>query len=565
MLKISKLKIINYKLFQNVIIEMNDTMNIFVGENDSGKTTILEALSMVLTGKIGGSNIANRVNLDWFNTNVRKGFIEAIKAGNTPALPTIEIEAYFSAPDKDEISTKVYKGTNNSLHEDTEGVKVEILFDTQYSTVYKQLLSDGKIKDIPIEYYKVNFRSFAIPEYYAQTTAKKVACIDTTKRDYGPVLSRFVSGSINEYLTEEDMTELRHAYRANRHEFTDNQAVKRLNEKLQQSHSFDGKVITLNLRESGIDEWKGDMSISLDGIPLENSGLGTQNMFKSEIFLLQNSDVDILIIEEPENNLSYANMSVLISKLSESKEKQLFISTHSSFVANKLGLQYLHLVANNGIIPFKMLSQDTYDYFLKLPGYNTLRILLANHAILVEGPADELIVQRAYIDNYGKQPIEAGIDVVTVDSLAFQRYCELSSLIKKPITIVTDNDGNVQKVKERYKKYGELVTLCVESDNSLNTLEPSVLAVNLDNFEEFKAIVYYGKDIESRDIESIKNFMLGNKTEWSMRVLTSKKRIKYPTYILEAIGIADKHRSDVDEYLNEKEKDHYAAARNKDS
>ena len=547
MLKISKLKIINYKLFQNVIIEMNDTMNIFVGENDSGKTTILEALSMVLTGKIGGSNIANRVNLDWFNTNVRKGFIEAIKAGNTPALPTIEIEAYFSAPDKDEISTKVYKGTNNSLHEDTEGVKVEILFDTQYSTVYKQLLSDGKIKDIPIEYYKVNFRSFAIPEYYAQTTAKKVACIDTTKRDYGPVLSRFVSGSINEYLTEEDMAELRHAYRANRHEFTDNQAVKRLNEKLQQSHSFDGKVITLNLRESGIDEWKGDMSISLDGIPLENSGLGTQNMFKSEIFLLQNSDVDILIIEEPENNLSYANMSVLISKLSESKEKQLFISTHSSFVANKLGLQYLHLVANNGIIPFKMLSQDTYDYFLKLPGYNTLRILLANHAILVEGPADELIVQRAYIDNYGKQPIEAGIDVVTVDSLAFQRYCELSSLIKKPITIVTDNDGNVQKVKERYKKYGELVTLCVESDNSLNTLEPSVLAVNLDNFEEFKAIVYYGKDIESRDIESIKNFMLGNKTEWSMRVLTSKKRIKYPTYILEAIGIADKHRSDVDE------------------
>lgn len=547
MLKISKLKIINYKLFQNVIIEMNDTMNIFVGENDSGKTTILEALSMVLTGKIGGSNIANRVNLDWFNTNVRKGFIEAIKAGNTPALPTIEIEAYFSAPDKDEISTKVYKGTNNSLHEDTEGVKVEILFDTQYSTVYKQLLSDGKIKDIPIEYYKVNFRSFAIPEYYAQTTAKKVACIDTTKRDYGPVLSRFVSGSINEYLTEEDMTELRHAYRANRHEFTDNQAVKRLNEKLQQSHSFDGKVITLNLRESGIDEWKGDMSISLDGIPLENSGLGTQNMFKSEIFLLQNSDVDILIIEEPENNLSYANMSVLISKLSESKEKQLFISTHSSFVANKLGLQYLHLVANNGIIPFKMLSQDTYDYFLKLPGYNTLRILLANHAILVEGPADELIVQRAYIDNYGKQPIEAGIDVVTVDSLAFQRYCELSSLIKKPITIVTDNDGNVQKVKERYKKYGELVTLCVESDNSLNTLEPSVLAVNLDNFEESKVIVYYGKDIESRDIESIKNFMLGNKTEWSMRVLTSKKRIKYPTYILEAIGIADKHRSDVDE------------------
>ena len=42
-MKINKLRIINYKLFQNAIIEMNDNMNIFVGENDPGKTTILEA------------------------------------------------------------------------------------------------------------------------------------------------------------------------------------------------------------------------------------------------------------------------------------------------------------------------------------------------------------------------------------------------------------------------------------------------------------------------------------------------------------------------------------------
>ena len=546
-MRINKLKIINYKLFRNVTIEMNDNMNIFVGENDSGKTTILEALSMVLTGKINGNNIANRVNLDWFNAIVRKNFIEAIKSGNTPTLPVIAIEAYFSAPEEDEVAIKKYKGTNNSLHEDIEGVKVEIVFDTQYASAYKQLLEEGKVKDIPIEYYKVNYRTFANPEYYAQTTAKKVACIDTTKKDYGPVLSRFVSGSINEYLTEEDMTELRHAYRANRHEFTENQAVTRLNDKLQQSHTFEGKSISLNLRESGIDEWKGDMTISLDGIPLENSGFGTQNMFKSEIFLLQNSDVDILIIEEPENNLSYANMSILISKLSESTGKQLFVSTHSSFVANKLGLQYLHLVANESTVPFKMLSKDTYDYFLKLPGYNTLRILLANHVILVEGPADELIVQRAYIDNFGKLPIEAGIDVVAVDSLAFQRYCELASLIRKPLTVVTDNDGNAEAVRARYKKYGDLVTLCVESDNALNTLEPSVLSVNLDDFEMFRSIIYLGKDIKSRDAESIKYFMIGNKTDWSMRVFISDQKIKYPQYILESIGVGGESKVDPDE------------------
>ena len=172
---------------------------------------------------------------------------------------------------------------------------------------------------------------------------------------------------------------------------------------------------------------------------------------------------------------------------------------------------------------------------------------MANKAILVEGPADELILQRAYIDNYGKQPIEDGIDVVAVDSLAFQRYCELASLISKPLTVVTDNDGNAEAVRKRYEKYTGLVTLCVESDNTLNTLEPSVLAANLDTFESFKSIIYLGKDIESRDPDSIKSFMIGNKTDWSMRVFTSEKKINYPSYILKAIGIDSENVGDRDE------------------
>lgn len=541
-MNISKLRIVNYKLFQDVTIEMNESVNIFVGENDSGKTTILEALTMVLTGKSNGGSVASKLNLDWFNNEIRQKFREAVESGETPVLPTIEIEVFFSTPKEDEIAIKKYKGTNNSLHEDSEGVKIEILFDDQYSEVYKQLLSDKKIKDIPVEYYKVVFRSFANPELYFQVTGKKVAVIDTTKKDYGPVLGRFISNSINEYLTEDDMTELRHAYRANRQEFTENQAVRRLNEKLQESHSFEGKTISLNLRESGIDEWKGDMSISLSGIPLENEGFGTQNMFKTEIFLLQNTNVDILIIEEPETNLSYANMSILISKLVKSTGKQLFISTHSSYVANKLGLQWLHLVSNGQTKPFSALGKDTYEYFLKLPGYNTLRILLANKAILVEGPADELIIQRAYIDYYGKQPIEDGIDIVTVDSLAFQRYCELAALVNKHLTIVTDNDRNADAVKKRYERFGNLVTLCVEQDNALNTLEPSVLSVNMCDFDSFKAIIYRGNDTDKRDAESIKDFMIENKTEWSMRVFNSPSKIRYPVYILKAIGACSDER-----------------------
>ncbi|MDP3387453.1 MAG: AAA family ATPase [Eubacteriales bacterium] len=539
-MKIEKLIIKNYKLFKNIAISMNDDINIFVGENDSGKTTILEALVMVLTGKINGGSLISRLNLDWFNKESRNEYKKAIEDGKTPEPPNIEIESFLTSVAEGEGKLKQFRGTNNSLHADATGVKIEIKFDESYCDVYKQLIAENKIKDIPIEYYKVENRSFANPDYYFSVTAKKVANIDTTKKDYGSVLNRFVSGSISDFLTDQDLTDLRHAYRANRHEFTDNLAVKTLNQKLQESHSFEGKRIGLNLRENEIDEWKNDMSISLDDIPLEYSGFGTQNMFKSELFLLQNSEVDILIIEEPENNLSYTNMSVLISKLSKSKEKQLFISTHSSFVANKLGLQHLHLVAGKKASSLSDLKKDTYEYFLKLPGYNTLRVLLANKAILVEGPADELIVERAYMDYHeGKQPIEDGIDVITAGGIAFQRYCQLAILINKHVTVVTDNDHDVESVRTRYGKYGELVTLCVEGNNILHSLEPSILAVNVSNFEDFKSIVYCGKDIKTRTLKDIEEFMskAQNKTEWSMRVFESEKKIKYPQYILEAIGI----------------------------
>ena len=52
------------------------------------------------------------------------------RSGEPPELPAIEIEAYFCSSDEDEVTVKKFRGTNNSLHEDVEGVKLEVVFDT---------------------------------------------------------------------------------------------------------------------------------------------------------------------------------------------------------------------------------------------------------------------------------------------------------------------------------------------------------------------------------------------------------------------------------------------------
>jgi hypothetical protein len=49
--------------------------------------------------------------------------------------------------------------------------------------------------------------------------------------------------------------------------------------------------------------------------------------------------LDVLLLEEPENHLSPVHMKKLIERIRASKRKQLFIATHSSFIATRLNLK----------------------------------------------------------------------------------------------------------------------------------------------------------------------------------------------------------------------------------
>ena len=71
------------------------------------------------------------------------------------------------------------------------------------------------------------------------------------------------------------------------------------------------------------------------------------------------------------------------------------------------------LLENLKIIKFSELSGDTYNFFKKVAGYDTLRMILCKKAILCEGDSDELVIQKAYMQlNDGRLPIEDGIEVI---------------------------------------------------------------------------------------------------------------------------------------------------------
>ncbi|MGG7036017.1 MAG: ATP-dependent nuclease [Flavobacterium sp.] len=295
--------------------------------------------------------------------------------------------------------------------------------------------------------------------------------------------------------------------------------------------------------------WENSLMTYLDDIPFHYVGKGEQCIIKTKLALSHKKakEANIILLEEPENHLSHAKLNQLISDIkSHSSDKQILISTHSSFVSNKLGLEHLILLNNKKTIRLNDLSSETKLFFEKLSGYDTLRMILCKKAILVEGDSDELVVQRAFMDaNNGLLPIENGIDVISVGT-SFLRFLEVAEKLGKNVAVVTDNDGDVSALNKKYKNYlaankKQNIKICFDSitdtgnlkignkEFNYNTLEPKILKENgLD-----KMNIVLGKSFA--DIDELHKHMKSNKTESALKIFDSNENIKFPEYILDAI------------------------------
>ena len=79
-MKISKVRIVNFKKFKDeFVFELNDGINILVGDNNSGKSTVLEAVHLALTGVYNGRYIKNDITQYIFNNDVVEQYIKKVK------------------------------------------------------------------------------------------------------------------------------------------------------------------------------------------------------------------------------------------------------------------------------------------------------------------------------------------------------------------------------------------------------------------------------------------------------------------------------------------------------
>lgn len=544
-MKIEKIKIKNFKCFNGeFILELNKGLNILVGNNEVGKSTILEAIHLALTGLFNGRYLKSELTQYLFNNQVVDNYLNALAQGKSAIPPHILIEIYISGDD-----LPLFEGICNSEKVKGCGICFKIAFDEKYQAEYEQLVKRGNIKTLPIEYYDIFWTSFAQGSITSRSIPVKSSFIDSSKDSYKNGSDIYISKIVREILEIEEIIDISQAHRKMIETFMNHDSIKAINNKINKGIEISTKQVELSVELSTKNSWEKSLLTFFDDVPFQYIGKGEQCIIKTELALAhkKSKEANVILMEEPENHLSYSKLNQFIHSIKERhKNKQIIISTHNSFVANKLGLDNLIILNDGKSVRFNDLKQETKKFFEKISGYDTLRLILCKKAILVEGDSDELVLQKAYlVENEGKLPIEDGIDVISVGT-SFLRFLEIAEKINKPVAVVTDNDGDVKALKNKYSNYlgknaKPHIKICFDNvvdkgelmlgtkPFNYNTLEPKLLKEN--GLEKMNRVL----NTKYNHVDDLHKYMKEHKTECALKVFDSDEDIKFPKYILDAI------------------------------
>ncbi|MEI4482622.1 MULTISPECIES: ATP-dependent nuclease [unclassified Phyllobacterium] len=540
---IEKVKIKNFKCFEEWFeVDFNHGVNIIVGNNEAGKSTLLEAIHLCLTGMLNGKYLRNELSPYLFNRRAERAYLDSIAVKKPLDPPEIQIELFLGG---DGDALEDLRGNGNSEKNDkARGLLFSIEFDKKYDGAYSELLKNQEINSIPLEFYQVQWSEFSRQPAMVRTIPVKSALIDSTSTRVQSGSDMYISRIIKEFLDDKERVAISQAHRKLKDAFKADRNVGAINEKLAEAAKISRKKVSISVDMSSHNAWENSLMTYIEDVPFHYIGKGEQCIVKTRLALSsrKNREATVLLIEEPENHLSHSKLNQLISDISTDKSgKQVIITTHSSFVANKLGLDHLILLREAKVTRIKDLAAS--DFFHKLPGYDTLRLVLSQKSILVEGDADELVVQRAYMDaNGGKLPIDDEIDVISV-GLSFLRFLELAVALKIPVVVATDNDGDIAALEKKYAKYKDVdyIKVCYDpvvdkgelvlggKPFNYNTLEPKLVKFN--SVETFNTL--FGT---KHKLDDLHRYMKNNKTECALAVFSSKTKIDYPKYILDAIA-----------------------------
>lgn len=482
-LYLNTLKLWNFRKYginennPGLVVQFHEGLNLLVGENDSGKTAIIDAIKYVLGTQ---SNDYQRIN--------EKDFYKPLEGKRTSEL---KIECIFSDFSTSEAANYIEwlnfnSSSNYELHIRLKAKIIDnrIITDIRAGVDGADIQLDGTARELLKTIYLKPLRdaeSELTPGYKSRLAQilKNHHLFQLNGDDDHPLVHfiKEANSKINAYFTDEKIT----LY--TKDETTEDIIVTKTGKEISRNLNNylteffpEGDVNSADFKISDMElsDVLKRLSLTID----ENaSGLGTLNLLfiATELLLLQNESnngLKLALIEEIEAHLHPQAQLRLIDFLQKTRTKgQFILTTHSTTLASSIELKNLIICRENQAFPmgpqYTELAQSDYRFLERFLDATKSNLFFSRGVILVEGDAENLLVPTI-AKLIGKPLHKHGVSIVNVGSTAFLRYSKIflrkdSQKMKIPVAIVTDLD--IRPIEYYDDKKIELEIYCVNNTN----------------------------------------------------------------------------------------------------
>ena len=444
---VTELKLYDFRKFHQengqpgLAISFHKGLNALIGENDAGKTAVIDALKLVLLTQsndyvrpseedfyFGADNkYADEFKIECviseFTPNEAKNFIEYLEFKRETDGLHYYLRLYYRA----------WKEKNN-----------RILTDLRINDPNDGVSLDSRARELLKAVYLRPLRD-AEREMHSGRNSRLSQILMShkifQKRD-DHILTQILNNAnqeIEKYFTQQEGQEILQIIRDNLTEFHD------------RSLNGNASLTTSNIQLKSILE-----SLSLNA-PEMHPGLGELNLvfIAAELLLLKQDDVGglkLALIEELEAHLHPQAQLRLISYLQKEYDEsgaQIIISTHSPILASKINIKNIVLMKNGHGYDLSEgntgLEKGDYLFLQRFLDTTKSNLFFAKGVIMVEGDAENLLIP-VIADIIGYPLEKYGVSIVNVGSTAFLRYSRifirgnLVNTIDVPISVITDCD-----------------------------------------------------------------------------------------------------------------------------
>lgn len=536
------LQIKNFRRLEDFTIEFNDGLNLLVGENDCGKSSIIDAIKLV-TGT--QSNDWYRLTKDDFYTD------------GTIRTDELKIVCVFKGLNSEEVATflewasldgEIYylKLTLTAKRKEKTNLTSEIFYDIKAGDDEESgtMAAEAKSK-LRVTYLKpLRDAEYELAPRKGSRLSQILAAYEIFqfKEDViHPLVETMnkANSEITEYFSDKD-----------------------------------GKIVsdtinTIYLKElslinnpitSKFGIAKSDLGKILEKLELQgfsattetNLGLGSNNLLfiAAEMLLLKKENgyigLKLSLIEEIEAHIhpqSQINLIDFLNKHSHTLGFQNIISTHSNSLASKVDLQNIIICKNGKAYSLKpentKLAKGDYEFLSRFLDDTKSNLFFANGVLLVEGDAENLFIPT-FAEYIGYPLHKYGISIVNVGNTALLRYAKIfqrkdDAKIGIKTACITDRDVPPKEAKQFTYKIKRRLT-GIEEDVSL--LSDNRKTEDEYTDEELKKIIqdridnYKGGDVE---------VFIGN--TWTLEFEIAKSLLNKLLHLVIQIALFTKNES----------------------